>query len=127
MTNDMNSHLGMSFVQSKVDVALSQMSPGKASSPNRFSVAFFKEQLQVMGNDIVGIGLDALNNVVPLDLINVTNIALISKKNKPEYPSEFRLIIICNVLYKLIFKVIANRLKPIIDDIVWILHRVLLL
>ena len=42
-------------------------------------------------------------------------LALIPKKDKPWTFADFRPISLCNLLYKLIAKVIAGRLKPFLD------------
>lgn len=50
--------------------------------------------------------------------INQTFIVLIPKQANPETPHHYRSIILCNVSYKSIAKVLANRLKLVINDLI---------
>jgi len=55
--------------------------------------------------------------VFPVGL-NHTYITLIPKVKSLEHVTEFRPIALCNILYKLISKVLANRLKKILPKII---------
>jgi hypothetical protein len=50
--------------------------------------------------------------------INKTHIALIPKIYSPGIETEFTPISLCNVIYKLIFKVLANKLKVVLPEII---------
>ena len=47
--------------------------------------------------------------------LNSTFFTLIAKKEKPHYFANFRPISLCNLVYKLISKIAAQRLKPFLD------------
>ena len=50
--------------------------------------------------------------------MNYTHIALILKKNEPQYMSDFRPINLENVISKIVSKVLANRLKVILPNVI---------
>lgn len=62
--------------------------------------------------------LHILNERGNICLLNHTYIALIPKVEKPRYVTEFRHISLCNVIYRIITKTIANRLKYMLHDII---------
>ena len=61
-----------------------------------------------MGDTIVLAVLDFLNNGNMLPEINHTNIVLIPKIRNPMKMSDFRPISLCNVIYKIISKVLVK-------------------
>ena len=71
-----------------------------------------------MGDDVVSVVLDFLNNGSMLLEINHTNIVFIPEVKNPVEMSNFRPISLCNVLYKIMSKVLANRLKQVLPHII---------
>jgi hypothetical protein len=79
---------------------------------------FYKKFWHMVGPKIRDKVLGVLNGgQMPMGW-NETTIMLISKVSSPEKIIEFRLISLCNVLYKLISKVLSNRLKMILPHII---------
>ena len=60
-----------------------------------------------MGDNVVSVVLDYLHSGVMGLEINHTNIVLIPKIKSPKRMSDFRPISLCNVIYKIISKVLA--------------------
>lgn len=59
-----------------------------------------------------------LQQVIFPDSLNETLIILIPKKDSPKSVIYFRHISLCIVLYKIVFKILANRLKVVLLKII---------
>ena len=62
--------------------------------------------------------LDFLNYGISSPNFNETHIVLIPKVKEPKRVTDYRPINLCNVVYKIVSKVIANRLKKILPSII---------
>eukprot|EP00253_Pinus_taeda_P025504 PITA_25504 len=86
-------------------------SPGLDGWTIEFYLAFF----DLLGNDLLQIVEDSRRRGRISSAIKLTFISLIPKSNAPNTFDDFRPISLCNCLYKIIAKTIANRLKPILS------------
>ena len=108
---DMNDGLVEEFTRLEVKTALKQMAPLKALGTDGMPPIFFQHYWDSIGDDIVKAVLFCLNARVVMPGLNHTYITLIPKVKSSEFISKFHPIALCNVLYKLVSKVLANRLK----------------
>ena len=114
----MNDELLKVFTRDEVDYAFKQMAPLKALGPDGFLAGFFQHHWGTIGAKITHAVLKVLNSSVMPSSLNLTYIALIPKVKNPSWVNEYKPISLCNVLYKLISKVLANSLKKILHSII---------
>ncbi|KAL5817683.1 hypothetical protein ACOSQ3_026061 [Xanthoceras sorbifolium] len=111
---DMNSILAASFTSEEVFSALNQMAPGLDGLP----ALFYQKFWSIVGGKVSRAVLDILNNGAGFGVMGEVMVALIPKVKTPVRVSDFRPISLCNVTYKLVVKVLANRLKLVLGDVV---------
>jgi hypothetical protein len=90
------------------------MNSDKAPGPDGLNPAFFKRFWSLCGMELFHAGTAWLEQGSIPEQIMATNIVLIPKKENPESMRDLRPISLCNVLYKIISKVLANTLKPLL-------------
>jgi hypothetical protein len=118
VTAYMNEHLLEPFTEEEVKKALHGIGDFKAPGTDGMHAVFFKKFWGLIGNNVTKEVLDALNSGVIPHGWNDTAIVLIPKVNDPELITQFRPISLCNVLYKIISKILAGRLKVILLEII---------
>ncbi|KAL0407261.1 UNVERIFIED_CONTAM: putative mitochondrial protein [Sesamum latifolium] len=115
---DMEEELLQPYTAIEVSKALFQMAPQKSPGPDGMSPIFFQKFWHIVGNDVTNCVLHLLNSYYMPPGLNSTHIVLIPKCKHPEFLSQFRPISLCNVVYRIASKVIANRLKHLLDRII---------
>ena len=111
VTPAMRDILSSDFSAKEIKTALFQMGPTKAPGPHGMNALFYQQYWHIVGDDVIAAVLDFLNSGYMTSEINYTHIVLIPKVKSPEKISDYRPISLCNVIYKIISKVLANRLK----------------
>ena len=119
VTAEMCAALDHDFQAEEVDQALRQMAPLTAPVLDSMSPIFYKTYWHIVGKDVTTMVLNALNSGVVHESLNPTFISLIPKIKNPKRVSNFQPISLCNVAYKLIAKVLVNRLKKILSNLVF--------
>jgi 23S rRNA U2552 (ribose-2'-O)-methylase RlmE/FtsJ len=114
----LNESLSVEFVAEEIVRALAQMHPLKSLRHDGFGVSFFQQHWGIIGDKVRMVILDFLNGGSFDPVINETFIMLIPKTPTTSSVGEYRPISLCNVLYKLIAKVLANRLKTVLPSII---------
>ena len=94
------------------------MHPDKAPGPDGMTVCFYKKYWSIVGQDVIRVVKVFFKRDDHLRSINHTNLVLIPKKRLPTSPKDYRPISLCNVIYKIISKVIANRLKQLLPKVI---------
>jgi hypothetical protein len=118
VTSAMNESLSAPFEDGEIKQALFQMYPLKAPGPHGFPAYFFQKHRDVCGIKVTKAVLRILRGKESPKGINRTFVVLIPKVASPEELGQFRLISLCNVIYKIASKVLANRLKVILPEII---------
>eukprot|EP00253_Pinus_taeda_P036000 PITA_36000 len=118
VTDDHNELLMRPIEPQEVDEAMAQMKDGKAPGPDGFTTTFFHTFWDMIKMEVWEIVEESRAMRWILPSLNSTFIALIPKEENSMTPDKFRPIALCNVIYKVISKVIANRLKPLLPMLI---------
>lgn len=106
------------IIEAEVKQALFEMKPLKSPGLDGLHALFFQSQWGIVGPDVVSF-IQQLWHGAPLNPeINQTLIALIPKVQNPTQLKDLRPISLCTVLYKLVTKVVANRLRTILPKLI---------
>eukprot|EP00253_Pinus_taeda_P027166 PITA_27166 len=86
----------------------------KSPGPDDWTIEFFIAFFDVLGQDLQVVEESRSTGSI-YHAINSTFIALIPKSDTPASFDDYQPISLCNCLYKIISKTIANRLRPILS------------
>lgn len=106
------------FTAEEVREALFMMGANKAPGPDGLTAGFYQYHWEELGPGVTVAVLDFLNGGDMPECINRTTIVLIPKLKHPQEMKDFIPISLCTVVYKICSKLLANRLRGFLDDIV---------
>src|ERR1044072_6799110 len=94
------------------------MNPTKAPGMDGLPALFYQNFWHIIGDEVSSLCLRILHGQLSPDFLNQTLLVLIPKTKRPDHANQFRPISLCNVIFKIITKTIATRLKLILPHIV---------
>ncbi|RVW36854.1 LINE-1 reverse transcriptase-like [Vitis vinifera] len=110
--------LELAFFEEEIYFAFMEMNCDKAPGLNEFTVAFWKTCWDFVKEKILELFKEFYDQSFFAKSLNTTFLVLIPKKGGVEDLRDFRPISLLGGLYKLLAKVLANRLKKVIGKVV---------
>ena len=102
------------FTRMEIKEAFFQIGVTKSLGPGGMLALFFQKYWNIVEDEVVETALKFLNGGL-LDLeLNKTYVVLIPKVTNAECMTQFRPMSLCNVIYKIMNKYLANRLKTVL-------------
>ena len=110
--------LSYPVTRKEVFEGLGRMKPFKAPGPDGMHTSFYQRNWNIVKEVVVReVCLIFSSGVMPNHL-NQTLITLIPKCTGANYLGSFRPISLCNTIYKIVTKIIVQRIRPLLDKLV---------
>uniref|UniRef100_A0A2N9ELX8 Reverse transcriptase domain-containing protein n=1 Tax=Fagus sylvatica TaxID=28930 RepID=A0A2N9ELX8_FAGSY len=110
-----SAQLERKFDREEVVSVLKDLKGDKAPGPDGFSMAFFHKCWDIVGDDVMGFFEEFHTHCKFEKSLNATFIALIPKKWDALNIRDYRPISLISSMYKLLSKVLANRIKTVLE------------
>ena len=119
VTDEHNVDLLRPITMEEVTEAMKQLPAGKSLGVDTIPAEFYQEMWDDIESDIFNFVSEAINQCSLHEEINISKIALLPKSEDRLKIQNYRPISLLNTLYKIVAKVYANRMKPLLHN--WIL------
>ena len=107
---DQNNDLDQEVTSEEIEWSIFSMAQDKAPGPDGFTVAFYRNHWEIIKKDFIRMVKNFFSKCKMGNNIKSSYLALIPKDPNPQSFDRFRPISLCNVSYKIITKILANRL-----------------
>ncbi|GJW04159.1 RNA-directed DNA polymerase, eukaryota, reverse transcriptase zinc-binding domain protein, partial [Tanacetum coccineum] len=118
LNDEQNIYLVSSVTESEIKDAIWDCGSDKSPGPDGFTFAFYKEFWDMFKSDVVEFVHHFFSSCILPRGCNTSFITLIPKVPNPMVISDFRPISLIGAQYKIIAKVLANRLARVIDTVI---------
>lgn len=118
VSTEQNEVLEKPFTSEEVKAAVFSMKPDKAPGPDGMNPMFFQHFWPTLGDDVTQFINQCLETNTFPSGFGDANIVLIPKKQCAEGVADLRPIALCNTSYKIMAKILANRMKDLLQNII---------
>ena len=106
------------MTRKEVEVSLWSVKPFKAPCPDGYHAGFYQRNWHIVKDSVVKLVAKIFESRSMPSHLNKTLITLIPKCPGADCLSLFRPISLCNTIYKLVTKVLVNRIRPMLNNLV---------
>ncbi|GKV32111.1 hypothetical protein SLEP1_g40740 [Rubroshorea leprosula] len=110
--------LSAKFTEEEIYKAVWDCDNSKARGPDGFNFKFFKEMWEVIKQDIIGFADEFYTNGKLVKGSNASFVVLIPKTSNPQKIEDFRPISLIGSMYKIIAKLLANRIRLVMGSVI---------
>ena len=96
----------------EVKNTLNLFTKDKIPGPDGWMVEFYWHLFDILGHEITDAVEETQTQKKINEVLNSTYLTRIPKKDRPDSFNDFRPISLCNFFYKIVSKIIPERLKP---------------
>ena len=118
VNEDVNKELVREVEEDEIKNAVFQLGTFKAPGSDGFNGLFYQKFWEVVNKDVKEAVKSFFINGRMLKELNATEIVLIPKVKGPEEVTQFRPISLCNFAYKVISKIMVNRMQERMGEII---------
>lgn len=118
VTEDINKSLTSLVTEKEIKDAVFAMNPEKTPGPDGMTAAFYRQHWEVIKPCVLSYVKLFFEQSYLDPRINETHICLIPKIENPITIKDYRPVSLANVAYKIISKILAERLKPWLHNII---------
>jgi hypothetical protein len=114
----MSAKLEENFTITKIHKVVMDSNGNKSSGPDGISFAFYQTFWELVKDYLYNIVNSFYNQTLNLTKLNHASIVLIPKGSDCTYIEQYRPICLINCSIKIILKILANRITPVIDTLI---------
>lgn len=105
-------------LECEIESVFLSLNSNKAPGPDGYLASFFESSWDVVGRDVIQAIKSFFQSNELLKEVNSTAIALVPKVPNPSKVGDYRPISCCDTVYKCIAKILANRIKKVLPNVI---------